>query len=233
MRNLAFLLLFTSCFVLAAVSYQFKSSQLLITGLENYDEVELEIDGKKVTLPVPQLSIPWRKNYNTTLILTPIKNGVRSSSIRLYIDASKDKAPKIRLRIPSYVMLGKTTLDLFAEDDWDEPESLRYSVYLDGVRIDPPQGNKLVLDTFFMHSGERRLRIVCRDSGSNVVDQTYKFVVVPIPPTPPQLNQGKIVSNRTHRVYVVRDGKIETYETKSSELADQFALVCDLYAATN
>ena len=233
MRNLAFLLLFTSCFVLAAVSYQFKSSQLLITGLENYDEVELEIDGKKVTLPVPQLSIPWRKNYNTTLILTPIKNGVRSSSIRLYIDASKDKAPKIRLRIPSYVMLGKTTLDLFAEDDWDEPESLRYSVYLDGVRIDPPQRNKLVLDTFFMHSGERRLRIVCRDSGSNVVDQTYKFVVVPIPPTPPQLNQGKIVSNRTHRVYVVRDGKIETYETKSSELADQFALVCDLDAATN
>jgi hypothetical protein len=70
MRNLAFLFLFTSCFVLAAVSYQFKSSQLLITGLENYDEVELEIDGKKVSLPVPQLSIPWRKNYNTTLILT-------------------------------------------------------------------------------------------------------------------------------------------------------------------
>jgi len=234
MRNLTLFLLFTSCLVLAAVSYQFKNSQLLIVGLETYDEVELEIDGKKVILPVSQLNIPWRKNYNTTLVLTPIKNGVRASPVRLYIDASKDRAPKVRLKVPSYyVPLGKLTLEVFAEDDWDDPGSLRYSVYLDGVRIDPPKGGKLLLDTFFMHSGERRLRIVCRDSGSNVVDQTYRFFVVPTPPRPPQFSQGRIVSDRTHRVYIVQDGSIETYETKSSNLEEQLAFVCDLDAASN
>ncbi|HBT39754.1 MAG: Uncharacterized protein XD58_1155 [Thermotoga sp. 50_1627] len=234
MRNLTLFLLLASCLVLAAVSYQFKNSQLLIVGLETYDEVELELDGKKVTLPVSQLNIPWRKNYNTTLVLTPIKNGVRASPVRLYIDASKDRAPTVKLKVPSYyVPLGKLTLEIFAEDDWDEAGSLRYSVYLDGVRIDPPKGGRLLLDTFFMHSGERRLRIVCRDSGSNIVDQTYKFVVVPVPPRPPQFSQGRIVSNRTHRVYIVQDGRIEAYETRSDELKEQLAFVCDLDAASN
>lgn len=233
MRKITFLLLLASCVLLASVSYQFKGSKLFILGLDAYDEVEIEIEGKKSVLRTSELVIPWRKNYNTTLVLTPIKDNVRGEKVRLYIDASKDRPPSVRLKVPSYVPLGKLVLDLSVEDDWDEPQMLRFSVYLDGVRIDPPKDNKLVLDTFFMHSGERRLRIVCRDSGSNVVDQTYRFVVTPLPPAPPQLGQGKILSSRVHRIYVVQDGTIQTYETRSNELKELFAFVCDLDAAGN
>lgn len=233
MRNFVFVLLFLSCLVFTAVNYRFKNSQLIITGLEAYDQVELEFEGKKVTLPASQLSIPWRKNYSTTLILTPIKDGARASAIRLYIDASRDRPPSVKLKVPSYVPLTKLMLELSVEDDWDETNTLRYSVYLDGARIDPPKRNILELDTFFMHSGERRLRIVCRDSDNNVVDQTYRFVVVPLLPASPQIVNGKIVSNRVHRVYFVEDGTIANQDTRSSELADQFVFVCDLDAAGN
>lgn len=233
MRKITFLLLLASCVLLASVSYQFKSSKLFILGLDAYDEVEIEIEGKKSVLRASELVIPWRKNYSTTLVLTPIKDKVRGDKLRLHIDASKDRPPSVRLKVPSYLPLGKLVLDLSVEDDWDEPQMLRFSVYLDGVSINPPRDSKLVLDTFFMHSGERRLRIVCRDSGSNTVDQTYRFVVVPLPPSPPRLGQGEILSSRVHRIYTVQDGTIQIYETRSSELRERFAFVCDLDAAGN
>lgn len=233
MKKITILLLLLSCFTFSAVKYHFKNSQLIITGLENYDEVELEFEKNRVTLPTSQLIVPWRKNYNTTLILTPIKGGVKGSPINLRIDAAKDNPPQVRLKVPSYVPLGKLVIDVLAEDDWDDPQTLRYTVYVDGVRIDPPKYGKLEIDTFFLNSGERRLRILCRDSANNLIDQTYRFVVVSTPPAAPQVSQGKILSNRIHRVYTVHDGTIETFETKSSELSDQFVFVCDLDAAGN
>lgn len=233
MKKITILLLLLSCLALSAVKYYFKNSQLIITGLEAYDEVELEFEKNRVTLPASQLIVPWRKNYNTTLILTPIKANVKGSPIHLRIDAARDNPPQVRLKVPSYVPLGKLVMDVSVEDDWDDPQTLKYTVYIDGVRIEPPKYGKLEIDTFFLNSGERRLRIVCRDSANNVVDQTYRFVVVPTPPVPPQVSQGRILSNRIHRVYTVQDGTIETFETKSDELKDQFVFVCDLDAAGN
>ncbi|MCS7174150.1 hypothetical protein [Pseudothermotoga sp.] len=233
MRRSIILFLLLSCLAFATVRYHFKSSQLIITGLESYDEVELEIEKNKITLPSSKLVVPWRKNYNTTLILTPIKAGVKGSRIILRIDANKDNPPQMKLKVPSYVSLGKLVMDVSVEDDWDDPRTLKYTVYVDGNKIDPPKYGKLEIDTFFLNSGERRLRIICKDSNGNTVDQTYKFIVVSTLPSSPQVNQGKIISNRVHRVYTVRDGAIEAFETRASELSDQFVFVCDLDSANN
>ncbi|MGB9821009.1 MAG: hypothetical protein ACPLVG_06600 [Pseudothermotoga sp.] len=228
---LALALLCTSLF--AAVSYYFESANLVIKGLETYDSVKITIDQINFTVNAADIRIPWQKNTDALVKLVPMTNGQEKEPITLKINANKDLPPKMTVSIPSYVPAEKLTFPVFLSDDWDEASKLTIRTYLDGRVFDGFKNGSIVIDAFLLHSGEHRLRITCKDSGSNVVDRTYRFTVVSQIPAPPMVNLGKVVSNRTHRAYFMENSELKQVNFKQDLFDRDFYFVCDVDGAEN
>ncbi|MEJ5228938.1 MAG: hypothetical protein WHT65_02960 [Pseudothermotoga sp.] len=227
---LAILLISSS---LLAVGYYFEQSHLIITGVESYDSLKITIDQITFEVDAKNIRIPWQKGTEATVKLTPVKNGKEQTPIELKINATKDQAPKLSLSVPTYLPADRTVLPFSLIDDWDDLSTLKVRAYVDGKRTDVLENRSIVIDTFLLHSGEHRLRIVCRDSSSNVVDKTYRFTVVPQIPQSPNIQSGKILSDRTHRIYYMENSEMKQKDLKNNQLDTDFSFVCDLDGAGN
>lgn len=228
---LAFLLLCSSFF--AAVSFYFENANLVIKGLESYDSVKVIIGQISFNVDPKDIRIPWQKNTDAIVKLIPVVNNQEKEPVTLKVNATKDLAPKITLNVPTYIPVQKIELPISIVDDWDEINKLTIRTYLDGKLFDGFRNGSIVVDAFLLHSGEHRLRVVCRDSASNVVDKTYKFTVVSQLPDPPSINSGKIVSNRIHRAYYVENSELKQYDFKQDTFNGDFYFVCDIDGAGN
>ncbi|AEH51343.1 hypothetical protein [Pseudothermotoga thermarum] len=234
MRYFALAIIFIAFTVFATVEYRFESSYLIITGLESYDQVELHIDGSTLNLPGNSLRIPWEKGKNAEIKLIPIRNNDKLQPIFLKINASKDNPPVFRTRIPSYLPAGKIQVEYLIYDDWDTPEKITKRAFIDGNPVDIFREGYIELDTFFLRSGERRLRIVLKDSSGKVTDQTYRFTVVPHLPSPPLVKDGKILSSRLHRIYTIQGGEIINKEVSGEiDLKESICFITDVDGAGN
>ncbi len=227
---LAILLISSSLF---SVGYYFEQSHLIITGVESYDSLKITIDQITFEVDAQNIRIPWQKGSETDIKLTPVKDGKEQTQIEMKISAIKDQPPKLSLSVPAYLPADRVVLPLSLIDDWDDLSKLTIRAYVDGKRTDVLENRSIVIDTFLLHSGEHRLRVVCRDSSSNVIDKTYRFTVVPqIPPTP-SIQSGKIFSDRTHRVYYMTNSEMKQEDLKKNQLERDFSFVCDLDTAGN
>ena len=228
---IVFVIIYSSLF--AAVSYYFENANLVIKGLESYDSVKIIVDQINFTVDAKDIRIPWQKNSDATIKLIPIKDNQEKEPVTLKINATKDLAPKITVNVPTYVPAQKIEFPISILDDWDEADKLTIRTYIDGKFFNGFKNGSIVVDAFLLYSGEHRLRVVCKDSASNVVDRTYKFTVVPQIPVPPSINLGKIVSNRTHRAYYIENSELKKDDFKQNSFEKDFYFVCDIDGAGN
>ncbi len=233
MNKWVLLFVFLCSSLFASVNYYFESANLVIKGLENYDSVKVLIDQVSFVVDAKNIRIPWQKNADATVTLIPIVNNQEKESLTLKINASKDLAPKITLNVPTYVPAQKIQIPVSIMDDWDDVNKLTIRTYLDGKSFNGFRNGSIVIDAFLLHSGEHRLRVVCRDSASNVVDKTYRFTVVPQLPDPPSVSSGRVVSNRVHRAYYIEEGELRQRDFKQDTFMKDFYLVCDIDGAGN
>ncbi len=233
MNRLVLVLLLIHSLLFGAVSYHFENANLIIKGLEEYDSAKVIIDQISFSVDPKDIKIPWQKNSDAILKIIPTINGQEKEPITLKINASKDIAPKMTLNVPTYLPACKIELPVYISDDWDQVDRLTIRTYIDGKLFDGFKNNSIVVDTFLLHSGEHKLRVVCRDSASNVVDRTYRFTVVPQIPAPPSISLGKIISQRTHRAYYIENSQLLQSDFKQEVFKKDFYFVCDVDGAGN
>ncbi|WP_028843488.1 hypothetical protein [Pseudothermotoga elfii] len=223
------------CSVLfAKVNYYFENSQLIIKGLEMYDQIKVTVNETSFTVNSGEIKIPWQKYLNIPIEISPLSDTTKK--IVLNIDASKDLPPKIDFIISGYyVTADRLSFPIKISDDWDELDKLTMRFFLDGNQTElvKVKDGFLEIDNFFIHSGEHALRIVCKDSNSNVTDKTYRFFVVPHLPSPPAVNGNNIISSRTHRAYWIENGELYFEDSKSNSLKKDMAFICDVDGAGN
>ncbi len=234
MNKIVLLFIFIGVIVLGNVEYYFESSNLIITGLERYDQVEIVLDDFTTVLPANLVKLPWTKGKVEQIKLIPIVKNVRAEPIVLKIDGTRDSAPIFRIKIPTYLPAGKIQIEYVLLDDWDKEENITKRSFIDGKAVDVFRNGYVEIDTFFLHSGEHRLRVVIRDRAGNLTDQTYKFTVVPHIPSPPPVKSGKISSQRDHRIYSVQNSEPVIASAKGDViLKESFCFVTSIDGAGN
>ncbi len=234
MSKLALLLSCLNMVVLGAVGYYFENSNLVVTGLEKYEQVEVIFADSNIVLPANSIRIPWAKGRTEEITIVPIVKDLRENPIILKIDGKRNLPPTFRMKMPTYLPAGRVQLEYSLTDDWDLEEKITKKAFIDGKAADVFRDGYVEIDTFFLHSGEHRLRVVLIDTAGRVTDQTYRFTVIPHLPSPPQVKAGRVLSEREHRIYTLKNsGPLVITSKGDVSIRENFCFVTDMDGAGN
>jgi len=235
-RSLAFVLLFLCSIVLGSVSYHFEESNLVISFPEKEcDSIKITLLNTTFVVNDNEVRIPWEKDLNVVIDVTPVLNGKEEETVRLEVNASRDLPPKISFKMPKFISLEKLQIPLQIVDDWDSFEDLKFEIQLDGSEL-PLKERFIELDGFLMLEGSHTLKVSCTDSASNTVQETYLFTLSSALPQAPTLNvtDFKVLTTNDHRVYYFSDGKLLVSTIRGSNLPMRdVMLVSDVNEAGN
>jgi len=235
-RSFAFVLLFLCSIVLGSVSYHFEESNLVISlPEEECDSIKITLLNTTFVVSDNEVKVPWEKDLNIVINVTPVLNGKEKETVQLEVNASRDLPPKISLKIPKVLSLRKLQIPLQIVDDWDSFEDLEFEIQLDGSEL-PLKGRFIELDGFLMREGNHTLRVSCTDSSSNTVQETYLFTLSSAVPKAPALSATdfKVLTTNDHRVYYFSEGKLLVSTIRGSNLPTRSVmLISDVNEAGN
>ncbi len=161
------------------VGYYFKSSNLILEISGKDDSYTVKVASETYT-STKTVVIPWEKGKVEPIIIIGDKTGERE---KLMIEGVHDSPPHISLKVPSVVGLLETKVTLDIWDDWDTPDKLKISCFVDNM---PSSCHEI--EPIYLEGEKHSFEVRTTDSFGNTSVAYRSFKFDPKIPKIPEMN---------------------------------------------